>query len=832
MAGPGAREVARVSVRVLPDTSSFTPALERFLTRTEKRLRIELPTVIDTDRLVTQVQRAAAVAQRSTKVELAAALNGQHATAELLGLTRKLARTAPPVPVSATVPPTEWTRLREQLRERIQRLSLAQRAIQVRAELEQSTSGRLLLQVASMTRRLATAAVVRLRVDLDNGRMAAAAGALGKAVLSLTQLGAAGAGIGAVAGLLLGLAAAASSAAGAVALLPAGLAVAGAAFAALSLGLKGFGEAMSNLGDAEKFNEAIAKLAPSARSAALAVRELAPAYRSLQLDVQQTLFRGLAEQIRSLGTTYLPVLRTGLVDIAGALNTGARSVAAFAAEQRTVADLGTLFSNAQAAVFNLGGAIRPLLSAFRDIAVVASGFLPDLAAGAAAAAQKFGDFVAKARESGKLHEWISTALATLDTLKDILGNVIGSITAILRAGQQTGGGLLQIIAQLTGKIEEFLRSAEGQDMLRAVFETLANVAKALLPVLLEAAKIIGTVVVPAIGEFVTALLNGGGPKALLDALRESFAALQPALEPLGRALSNLLAALAPLLPKLAELAGAILTALADALASIDWTPVVDGLLECLDALDPLIVPLTRLITYLATAANERLPLLADALSIASGAIEFLTRFLGGLIDVVLDVEDGLRSLAGSVASAVGDAGAAVADWARGVWRRIEEVGQLFYDLPGKIKRALGDAARYLIDAGRDLIQGMINGVSDRARQLYDKVRDLAHRAVNAIKEALGISSPSKVFAQLGRFSAEGFADGLTAGIPLALKAATDLAEAATPVPPAWEPAQGGPGDAGAQPGAVTINVYPQAGQSEESIAAAVARRLAFQGRYV
>lgn len=43
MAGPGGKEVGRVNIRVLPDTSKFGPSLQKYLERTEQRLELELP---------------------------------------------------------------------------------------------------------------------------------------------------------------------------------------------------------------------------------------------------------------------------------------------------------------------------------------------------------------------------------------------------------------------------------------------------------------------------------------------------------------------------------------------------------------------------------------------------------------------------------------------------------------------------------------------------------------------------------------------------------------------------------------------------------------------
>jgi hypothetical protein len=45
--GPGGREVGRISVRVLPDTSKFGVSLEKYLKRMEARLRLDIPVSLD-----------------------------------------------------------------------------------------------------------------------------------------------------------------------------------------------------------------------------------------------------------------------------------------------------------------------------------------------------------------------------------------------------------------------------------------------------------------------------------------------------------------------------------------------------------------------------------------------------------------------------------------------------------------------------------------------------------------------------------------------------------------------------------------------------------------
>lgn len=75
---------------------------------------------------------------------------------------------------------------------------------------------------------------------------------------------------------------------------------------------------------------------------------------------------------------------------------------------------------------------------------------------------------------------------------------------------------------------------------------------------------------------------------------------------------------------------------------------------------------------------------------------------------------------------------------------------------GKI-RGMRDA---LVQAGRDAIQGLINGIGNMVGAVMDKARSLADGVKNTIKNALKISSPSRVMMELGVDTAQGFADGI------------------------------------------------------------------------
>jgi hypothetical protein len=67
------------------------------------------------------------------------------------------------------------------------------------------------------------------------------------------------------------------------------------------------------------------------------------------------------------------------------------------------------------------------------------------------------------------------------------------------------------------------------------------------------------------------------------------------------------------------------------------------------------------------------------------------------------------------------------------------------------------------ELGYSIVSGLIGGLLKGEQWLIDSVKGLATKAKDTLVSALGIGSPSKVFASLGTFTAQGFAEGIEAG---------------------------------------------------------------------
>jgi hypothetical protein len=446
------------------------------------------------------------------------------------------------------------------LRVRLSELSRMEQTVVVQADtaLARHQIDQIEQQLAQLNGQTATA---HAHVELDRSWADAVVrvAALGRALATLAIPVALASAVPVVAA----LGGAAVSAAGSVAILPGALLAAGAAAAGLKVGLAGVGDALKDVGDAEKFAEALEKLSPAARAFAIAVRDIGPAWKSVQLDTQERLFAGLGDEMRRLSGTYLPSMRAGLTGVAGEFNGMAKDLVGFATSAETVRDVDGIFRNTTSALQAARPAASNLAAAFMDIGAVGATMLPQMANGLTNATENFRRFIAQARESGQIQQWIQGGVDTLRTLGSIAGNVGSTLGAVFAAQRAAGADLLSTLDSLTEGMSRYVRSAEGQSNLVAFFAEIRRTIDAIRPGL----EALGRAAMSAISAFA----NTGG------------------LQAAGQAFSQMSVAIAPLVPALGALAGGVVNNLANALSGVAAVigPIASGLSDLLGALGPI-----------------------------------------------------------------------------------------------------------------------------------------------------------------------------------------------------------------------------------------------------
>ncbi|MFD2657565.1 phage tail protein [Gracilibacillus thailandensis] len=96
---------------------------------------------------------------------------------------------------------------------------------------------------------------------------------------------------------------------------------------------------------------------------------------------------------------------------------------------------------------------------------------------------------------------------------------------------------------------------------------------------------------------------------------------------------------------------------------------------------------------------------------------------------------------------------------------VNAVKQKMTDVKDRIKNGWDTVMDFLtgidlFEVGQNILEGMINGVGSMAGKLVDKVSGVVGGAIDKAKNLLGIASPSKLFEQFGKWTGEGYINGI------------------------------------------------------------------------
>lgn len=438
------------------------------------------------------------------------------------------------------------------------------------------------------------------------------------------------------------LAAALAPAVGIIAGLPAAVGVGAVAIGTLQVATAGFGDAMAAaFEDTEAFDAAIENLSPNAQAAAESFRAAVPELEALQDAAQDAFFRDFDDAITAAAATLIGPLSDGMrvaAEESGDLVTALLNVAS--------SDSGIDFVNSSFAALNatlsqLQGPVSALFTALLDLGTVVNTAFggEEAGSGLAALIQQFADFIANATASGEALAWVNNALAVFQQIGAILSPIVGIIASIGTAASTTGGNILGAFGEALQVFDDFLASAQGQEVLISIFEALNEVGDA----------------------FATVLSN-----------------IAPALPPIISGISNILSVVAPLLGPLSELVGSVLSALA---------PVL-GIIAA--AIQPLIAPLTTIITLLGD-------ILVDALDTVMPIIEALADVFGSQLAVVLEVVASVLKALAPVFTVLLDALDPVIEALTPLLDLLSIVAEIVGAILGPVIQVLGDILLWLVE---------------------------------------------------------------------------------------------------------------------------------------
>ena len=170
-----------------------------------------------------------------------------------------------------------------------------------------------------------------------------------------------------------------------------------------------------------------------------------------------------------------------------------------------------------------------------------------------------------------------------------------------------------------------------------------------------------------------------------------------------------------------------------------------------------------------------------------GAISsFFQSVWNAMVAVYSPIIEGIKNTISSVINAISNTWnsiwGGISSFFTGIWDGMKNavgnaigwIGDKIGGIKDTVMGALSDAGSWLYDTGKDLIQGLINGIGDMFNWVKDKICSLGDNILGWAEDVLGIGSPSKIFAQYGRWLDEGLAIGIDDAASRVGKAMDDM----------------------------------------------------------
>lgn len=354
---------------------------------------------------------------------------------------------------------------------------------------------------------------------------------------------------------------------------------------------------------------------------------------------------------------------------------------------------------------------------------------------------------------------------------------------------------------------------------------------------------LGKKLLPTINEFTTAvngLLSGNASMyeftqqmsdLAVNAIRSFSSALPGMLQVGGQFISTLMTGIMEATPQLLGAIFAVTNTLGDSLAT--YLPIMADF--GMDIITTLVSGIGNALPTLIPQAVEAIMGMFD-----SGIVGNLDSIIEAGFDLLIGLVEGITN---GLPKLVDGANEIVSELIVGIVENLPMILEMGIKLIGAIIEGIATTAPKLVKSagellvsvvqkfktidwkslGKNIVQGIINGVKSMGTALWNTMRDMASRALDAAKDFLGIHSPSRVFEkEVGRQIPPGISAGVSKAFPAMVK---KLGNQFAELPSLTVPKMSVPANNTMNMGGISINVYAAEGQNANQVAEAVAARI-------
>ena len=335
---------------------------------------------------------------------------------------------------------------------------------------------------------------------------------------------------------------------------------------------------------------------------------------------------------------------------------------------------------------------------------------------------------------------------------------------------------------------------------------------------------LGTVFMPVMQQVVTGLTNfANGFQQMvtfvdLTPLTNMVTGLFTALTPLGTLITNIAQIVLPIIQTALNAVIPVLTNIINVVSSVMNTiattvsPVLQGVASIVQTVLPIVQTAFQIMGNVVNGViNSTFPVIQSVIETVMGVIQSVIQIVtaaisgdwegvwNGIKNLIDTVWNGIKSAVSSAINAVSSTISSVLSSIQGffsnAWNSItnavssawngitsavsngvSSMMNFISSIPGRIMGFFGSAGSWLLSAGRNIIQGLINGITGAIGGAISAVKNAVGGIIDGAKSLLGIHSPSTVFRdEVGGMIPPGLSEGVERKTPQAVDSVETMA---------------------------------------------------------
>lgn len=364
-----------------------------------------------------------------------------------------------------------------------------------------------------------------------------------------------------------------------------------------------------------------------------------------------------------------------------------------------------------------------------------------------------------------------------ETNLGVIGNVLPAIeTALGGIAKLIEGAAPKIIEILPGLVERIVPSviSAATGMVNAVIAVLPDLLNTLVDALIQNAPVLITASIGLAQSLVQGIQDNY--QILVDCaiqivtqLATGILNMLPQIVSIGLDLIVSLASgisknLPQIIPTIIEIINQIMTTITENLPLLISSAyeiiasLANGIAESLPELIPTIVDVVIKIVDTMIDNVDMLVYAAIAIitALANGLISALPRLIEKAPEIV---EKLVSAIVNNAPKLLKSAFEIIISLANGLIANIPQLVKVIPQIVTSIAIGFKSLMSQITDIGKNIVNGVWQGIQNMIGWFTNKVRNFFSGIVNSVKNALGIHSPSKVFASIGGYMAEGLGKG-------------------------------------------------------------------------